>query len=165
MTLRFFTPAYSDTDILIGRQVHYWGRTWTVVAKNYLGDWDVERFELRDDGRYRICSTISPRSLPESHPHYAEVLPVGSCIPVEAIRNESEREARADRATKPRRDSYAVRLWEKSNAAWNRAHRMLGGVRGNAKNLRRYNRHINESDRLMRKLDRIGALRAPLPAR
>ena len=60
-------------------------------------------------------------------------------------------------------DSYGCRLWLKAALAWARARRMLGRVRGNARNLRRYNSHVRESNRLMRRLQRRGVLAAPLP--
>jgi DNA primase len=59
---------------ITGRQVAYWGDVWTVTARNYLGDWDVERFETRPDGLFRITSSISPKILPETHGHFARLV-------------------------------------------------------------------------------------------
>lgn len=59
--------------IAIGKRVKFFGRTWTVVGKNYLGDWDVVRYENRHGMRFKIQSSISSKPLPKDHPHYAEV--------------------------------------------------------------------------------------------
>lgn len=64
-----------DGADLTGRRVEYWGHEWEVIGKNYLGDWDVVRFEEREDGRYRIKSSIAPKVLDTNHPHYARLLP------------------------------------------------------------------------------------------
>jgi hypothetical protein len=59
---------------ITGREVEYWGETWTVTGRNYLGDWDVERFEMRPDGRYKIKSSISSGVLPQTHGHFARLV-------------------------------------------------------------------------------------------
>lgn len=63
---------------LTGATVSYWGQIWTVVGKNYLGDWGVVRYEQRGDEVIRIGSSIAPNILPAEHPHYAELVP-GPC--------------------------------------------------------------------------------------
>lgn len=68
----------ADAESLVGRRVNYFGRTWTIVGKNYLGDWDVERFEDRPDGKYSIKSSIGAYELPETHPHHVVLLPAGA---------------------------------------------------------------------------------------
>jgi len=60
---------------ITGRQVSYFGETWTIAGKNYLGDWEVERHEARETGAVTVTSSIDALILPESHPHYAELLP------------------------------------------------------------------------------------------
>jgi hypothetical protein len=59
---------------LVGKEVRFAGRVWTVTGRNYLGDWDVERTETRADGTFRISSTISSEVLPEANGHYAELV-------------------------------------------------------------------------------------------
>lgn len=63
-----------DGANMVGARVFYFGHYWTVIGKNYLGDWDVERFEDRKDGRFRIESSIAPEILPYDHPHFVEVI-------------------------------------------------------------------------------------------
>lgn len=60
---------------LTGRLVEYWGDVWTIADKNYIGDWDVERRETRATGAVKITSSISAVILPESHPHFACLVP------------------------------------------------------------------------------------------
>lgn len=71
--VRLATNLGDGTDIS-GRQVEYWGETWTITGQNYLGDWEVERFEMRSDGRCRITSCVSSEILPETHGHCARLL-------------------------------------------------------------------------------------------
>lgn len=59
---------------LAGRLVEYWGHVWTVTEKNYTGFWNVERYENRGDGEYKIRSSIAPNVSPENHPHFARLL-------------------------------------------------------------------------------------------
>jgi hypothetical protein len=70
----FDAALLGDGMDITGRQIDYWGDIWTVTGKNYLGDWDVERFEARPDGRYKITSSISAEVLPETHGHFARLL-------------------------------------------------------------------------------------------
>ena len=57
----------------IGRRMHTAGYDWFIVGINYLGDYDLERYEHREDGRYKIgCSCVL--GLPMDHPHYAFLL-------------------------------------------------------------------------------------------
>lgn len=81
MSTKTETPQGVGTDALLGdgadlagRSVEYWGQLWTITEKNYLGDWNVERLEEREDGRYRIRSSIAPHILPTSHPHFARLV-------------------------------------------------------------------------------------------
>jgi DNA primase len=69
-----YTGLLGDGLDITGRQIEYWGDIWTVTGKNYLGDWDVERFETRPDGRFRITSSICPKILPETHGHFARLV-------------------------------------------------------------------------------------------
>lgn len=71
---RCYSSLLGDGMDITGRQVDYWGDTWTVTGKNYLGDWDVERFEMRPDGRFKITSSISSEVLPEAHGHFARLV-------------------------------------------------------------------------------------------
>lgn len=59
---------------ITGRQVEYCGEIWTVSEKNYLGDWDVVRYEDRPTGRVKITSSIAPTILPETHGHFARLV-------------------------------------------------------------------------------------------
>lgn len=59
---------------ITGRDVEAFGQTWTVIGRNYLGDWDVERFEHRPEGRFKITSSIAPETLPETNGHYARLV-------------------------------------------------------------------------------------------
>ena len=59
---------------ITGRLVEYWGGVWTVRGRNYLGDWDVVKFEQRSTGRVKVTSSISSIALPESHPHFARLV-------------------------------------------------------------------------------------------
>lgn len=68
------TALLGDGADLAGRSVEYWGHVWTITAQNNLGDWNVERFEEREDGRYRIRSSIAPHVLPTFHPHFARLV-------------------------------------------------------------------------------------------
>lgn len=54
----------------IGRRVRHWGREWKIIGINYLGNYDIERYEHRDNGTYRIESSCV-LGLPVEHPHYA----------------------------------------------------------------------------------------------
>lgn len=67
-------PLLGDGADLTGRSVQFFGRTWTITGKNYLGDWDVEAIDVRADGNYIIRSSISPHQMPVDHGHYAELL-------------------------------------------------------------------------------------------
>ena len=69
------TALLGSGSDLVGRQVQCWDEEWTIEGKNYLGDWDVVRYESRPSGRYRIKSSISAKILPVDHPHYAVLLP------------------------------------------------------------------------------------------
>jgi hypothetical protein len=60
---------------ITGHLVEYWGDVWTVKSKNCLGDWDVERIEPRSGGNVRIESSIASVILPETHPHFVQLLP------------------------------------------------------------------------------------------
>ena len=57
----------------IGRRMRWAGREWTVEGVNYLGDYDLVRFEDRPDGRYKIGGSCT-LGLPKEHPHYAELI-------------------------------------------------------------------------------------------
>lgn len=60
------------------QRVEYAGRVWTIIGKNHLGDWDVERHEARDPEGQRLVkmtSSIAAEILPASHPHHASLLP------------------------------------------------------------------------------------------
>lgn len=61
----------------IGKQVFFNGREWTIIGINWLGSYDIERFENRPDGRYRIESTCV-LGLPADHGHYAYLFEVDS---------------------------------------------------------------------------------------
>lgn len=61
---------------ITGRLVEYWGQVWTVKGRNFTGDWDVERNEVRPTGAVKITSSIAPTVLPERHPHFARLVPV-----------------------------------------------------------------------------------------
>lgn len=74
-TIRVRSGRLLGRGNLTGRLVEYWGSQWIISGKNYCGDWDAVRFERRDGGTVRIESTISPKRLPETHPHYARLLP------------------------------------------------------------------------------------------
>jgi len=56
--------------INIGKWANFAGDVWTIVGINYLGDYDLERFEVREDGRYKIGSSCR-LGLSQDHPHYA----------------------------------------------------------------------------------------------
>jgi hypothetical protein len=71
---RYDLGLLGDGLDITGRQVDYWGEMWTVTGMNYLGDWDVERFEMRPDGRVKITSSISSEVLPETHGHFARLV-------------------------------------------------------------------------------------------
>jgi hypothetical protein len=71
---RYSAGLLGDGMDITGRQVEYWGDTWTITGKNYLGDWDLERFEMRTDGRFKITSSISSEILPEAHGHFARLV-------------------------------------------------------------------------------------------
>ncbi len=60
---------------ITGRLVEYWGDVWTVTGKNYIGDWDVERREVRPAGAVKITSSIAVNVLPVTHPHFARLVP------------------------------------------------------------------------------------------
>jgi hypothetical protein len=60
------------TDPNIGQRVSFAGREWVIVGVNYLGDYDIECFEERPGGRYKIGSTCV-LDLPPDHPHYAAI--------------------------------------------------------------------------------------------
>lgn len=59
---------------LAGKRVLFAGHIWTIVERNYLGDWDIERFEERSEGRFRIGSSISATVLPEANRHFAKLI-------------------------------------------------------------------------------------------
>lgn len=65
----------NGTDIT-GRLVEYWGQVWTVKGPNYIGDWSVERTEARPTGAVKITSSIAPTVLPDTHPHFARLVPI-----------------------------------------------------------------------------------------
>jgi hypothetical protein len=67
-------PLLGDGADLTGRQVEYWGDIWTIVEKNYLGDWEVQRREYRPTGAVKVTCSIDPHVLPEEHPHYAKLV-------------------------------------------------------------------------------------------
>jgi len=56
------------------KTVEYNGKVWTIKKKNYTGFWTVERLEEREDGIYRIRSSISPNVMPNDHPHFAKLI-------------------------------------------------------------------------------------------
>jgi hypothetical protein len=62
------------TDIT-GRLVEYWGGVWTITGKNYLGDWNIERREVRPGHCVNITSSIAATVLPDAHPHFARLVP------------------------------------------------------------------------------------------
>jgi hypothetical protein len=57
----------------IGKSVYWAGREWKIVGIDYLGNYDLERFEERHDGRYRIGGNCR-FGLPEEHGHYARLI-------------------------------------------------------------------------------------------
>lgn len=57
----------------IGRCVRFAAHDWRIVGINYLGDYDVERFEVRDGERIKIGSSCV-LGLPANHGHYAVLL-------------------------------------------------------------------------------------------
>ena len=59
---------------LAGKTVEYMGETWTIAEKNYLGFWNIERFETRSAGRWRLTSSIAPEIQHSDHPHFAKLL-------------------------------------------------------------------------------------------
>ena len=60
---------------LTGRKVEYFGSAWEVLGKNDFGDWAVRRYEDRPSvGRVRIDGSISPKVLPDTHPHFVKLL-------------------------------------------------------------------------------------------
>lgn len=59
---------------ITGRQVAYFGQTWTIAGKNYLGDWEVVRHPAGESGPVKVTSSIDALILPEDHPHYASLL-------------------------------------------------------------------------------------------
>lgn len=61
---------------LTGHQVKYWKDIWIITGKNYIGDWNVERYENRPSGPVKITSSIDAKILPEEHPHYAQLVPL-----------------------------------------------------------------------------------------
>jgi hypothetical protein len=63
-----------DGADLTGRQVEYWNDIWTIIGKNYFGDWNVEKQEFIDSKTIKIQSSIDPFILPKDHPHYARLL-------------------------------------------------------------------------------------------
>jgi hypothetical protein len=78
--IREAAAALNDLTLLgagadiTGREVQYWGDVWTVKGRNYLGDWDVVRYELRPDGRVRVTSSVRATVLPEDHPHFCSLV-------------------------------------------------------------------------------------------
>lgn len=60
----------NSDPVNIGKFVDYAGDIWKIVGINYLGDYDLERFESRSDGRTKI-GTSCELELPDDHPHYA----------------------------------------------------------------------------------------------
>ena len=75
------TALLGSGSDLVGRRVSYSGEEWTIEAKNYLGRWDLVRYENRPSGRYRIKSSISAKILPVEHPHHAVLLPNAQAEP------------------------------------------------------------------------------------
>lgn len=65
----------TQDPVNIGRDVNYWGNVWKIIGLNYLGDYEVVRFEDRPNGRCRIRSSCV-LGLPQDHPHYAELVPM-----------------------------------------------------------------------------------------
>ncbi|MBW6123145.1 hypothetical protein KZ843_09630 [Pseudomonas aeruginosa] len=65
-----------DGADITGRLVEYWGQVWTVKGLNYIGDWEVERNEARLTGAVKITSSVAPTVLPETHPHFARLVPI-----------------------------------------------------------------------------------------
>lgn len=67
-------PANDDGDQStpdnIGKWVDFGGDVWKIVAINYLGDYDLARFEMREDGRFKI-GTSCRLGLIKFNPHYA----------------------------------------------------------------------------------------------
>lgn len=61
-----------------------------------------------------------------------------------------------------RRDCFTFQLWSRACKSWLRANSMVGVCRDNARNRRRHKRHINESNRMMRKLERVSGMRVRL---
>lgn len=64
-----------DGADITGRQVEYCWHIWTVTGKNHTGDWDVVRHEERPGGGVTITSSIDATVLPETHPHFARLVP------------------------------------------------------------------------------------------
>ena len=67
-------PLLGDGADLTGRQVEYWGDVWTIIGKNYLGDWEVQKREYRPSGAVKVTCSIDAHILPEEHPHYAKLV-------------------------------------------------------------------------------------------
>lgn len=53
----------------IGKTVMFAGKEWKIVSINEYGDYDLERWEQREDGLYKI-GTSGVLGLPISHGHY-----------------------------------------------------------------------------------------------
>ena len=56
----------------VGRSVDFGGHAWTITGVNYLGNYDIERTESREDGDYKV-RTSCVLGLPPEHPHYASI--------------------------------------------------------------------------------------------
>lgn len=57
----------------IGKWVDYGGDIWKIVGVNYLGDYDLERYEIREDCHYKIVSSCK-LGLANDHPHFAFIV-------------------------------------------------------------------------------------------
>lgn len=58
---------------IVGQRARWGGVVWKVVGINYLGTFDLERFEDRPDGRYKMGGSCV-FGLPRNHPHFAELI-------------------------------------------------------------------------------------------
>jgi hypothetical protein len=57
----------------IGRRVLWAGYEWKIVGINWLDNYDIVRYEQREDGRYKIGAGCV-LGLKKDHPHYACLL-------------------------------------------------------------------------------------------
>lgn len=60
---------YRSTGDNVGRSVSFGGCEWTIAGINYLGDYDIERYD--DRGMARSSCRLG---LPAWHPHHATLL-------------------------------------------------------------------------------------------